>query len=190
MTIRGLATILFGNCPIPEKNPKVLVVCSSDENLFPGILDSVQNYFTGAQFTYVAPAEYIHTIPDGSDVILLSDLKTSIFGTLLKVRARKYDVTVLMLTGRPVFRKTKLWALFTNYCSLMIWNENRDCFFCGSKSHRTLLGHLRWRFGERGIVSVGSLILKFLLFPLGIFYLIMFTFWVKFKSSIRAAAGN
>ena len=172
--MRGLATLIFGrNIPDSELS-KFLVVCSADERNFLKILDSVHKHFTKGHFTYIIPDQWQSFLPDGAESVSVSNIKSSPVSNLFKLRSRKYDATVLMLTGRPVFTKVKLWAVLTNYRYLMIWNENLDYFPCCAENRRILLMHVKWRLAEKGIISLKSYVLNIILSPLGFLYLLYY----------------
>ena len=128
--MRGLRSIFFGSGLAADEMSTALVVCSGDAVHCPQILSHVRQRFPKAQLTYVAPQEYVQFLPQGADVRLISELKKATLQTSKEIRARKYDITVLMLTGQSIFRKAKLWALFTNYRMLLVYNENIDSFVC------------------------------------------------------------
>jgi hypothetical protein len=172
--LRGLATLFWGrNIPDGELS-KILVVCSSDDLNFLKILASVQNHFTKGHFTYIIPDQWRRFLPDGAESVSVSDIKSSPVTNLFKLRSRKYDATVLMLTGRPVFKKVKLWSILTNYRCLMIWNENLDYFPCCAENRHISLMHIKWRLAEKGIISPKSHLLNIILSPLGFLYLLYY----------------
>ncbi len=173
--MRGLATLLFGRMFGLKEAAKVLVVCTSDASRFPHILGSVRERFSNAQVAYVVPEEYMQYLPEGADKIRISDLKASPLRRSWEIRSRRFDVTVLILTGEPVFRKAKVWAAFTNYRMLLVYNENGDSFSCGADNRMALVRHLRWRLTEKGVPSVAKSMLSVLFFPLGFLYLLFFT---------------
>jgi hypothetical protein len=173
--MRGLTTIFFGRDLAAEDVSTVLVVCSADLMRFPQVLAAVQQRFPKAHLTYIVPREYLRFLPEDCDFRLISELKKSTLRTWREIRSRKYDVTVLMLTGQPVFQKAKLWALFTNYRMLVVYNENLDSFSCGTGNRMALIRHLRWRLREKGVHSATATILSLLLSPLGFIYLLCYT---------------
>jgi hypothetical protein len=185
--MRGLTTIFFGRDLAAEDVSTVLVVCSADLMRFPQVLAAVQQRFPKAHLTYIVPREYLRFLPEDCDFRLISELKKSTLRTWREIRSRKYDVTVLMLTGLPVFRKAKLWALFTNYRMLVIYNENLDYFSCGAANRMTLVRHLKWRLTEKGVPSLATSLLTILLSPLGLIYLLFFTGRVLLRSRLRNA---
>jgi len=145
----------------------------------------VQDRFPKAHFTYIVAAELERFLPAEADRINAADIKVSPFRVLRKVRASKYDATVLMLTGQPIFQKVKFWTLFTNYRVLVVWNENLDYFSCCKANRRAPIAHVKWRLREKGIPSFASGILSILLSPLGLVYLLLFTAWTKLRSKAR-----
>lgn len=172
--MRGLASIFFGRELAPEQISTVLVVCSADLLRFPQVLAAVQQRFPRSHLTYIVPRDYLRFLPEDSDIRLISDLKKSTLRTWWEIRSRKFDVTVLMLTGQPVFRKVKLWALFTKYQMLCVYNENLDSFSCFAANRSAVVRHLKWRLTEKGVPSLAASLLTILLSPLGFTYLLCF----------------
>jgi hypothetical protein len=188
--MRGLASIFFGRELPPQEVSAVLVVCSADNAHCPQILPMVQRQFPQAHLSYVIPEEYAVLLRKDSEKHLISDLKTSAFRVTREIRSQKYDVTVLMLTGQPIFRKAKLWALFTNYRMLAIYNENLDSFYCGSKDRMGLIRHAKWRLRGKGFTSLLATSFSLLLSPLGFLYLLCFTSTAVMRSRLRTWGGR
>lgn len=186
--MRGLLTLILGKEIPLESLRTALVVCTADENTLPSILDSLQYGMPWMQFTFVAPEAYRSFLPPEADVYQLVELKRKKRHYLKQVRARRFDLTVVMLTGAPIFRKAKLWAFLTNYRLLMVYNENLDSFCCSREQVGTLARHLRWRLRERGWpdtpVSAGQRLVRYLIVvPMAFFYLSAFAalLWLRQK---------
>lgn len=186
--MRGLATIFLGRALPSEEVSSALIICSTDTVCCEQIIPLVQQRFPEAHLTYIAPKEYVRFLPEDAEKISLVDLKRSTLRTSRKIRGRKYDAVVLILTGQPIFRRAKAWALLTNYRMLVIYNENLDCFYCGSDNPMNLVRHLKWRFREKGLSSVAASVLSILLYPLGFLYLLCFTSSVLVGSRLRRGA--
>ena len=182
--MRGLSTLFWGrNIPTNDLT-NLLVVCSSDELNFPRILQSIRNHFSHCHLSYVIIDAWRHFLPDDAKIVSIKEIKSSPFSSLFKQRSRKYDATVLILSGRPVFTKIKWWSIFTNYRCLFIWNENLDFFSCCANNRKILFGHLKWRLREKGIVSFKYVFLSIFLSPFGFLYLLFFCWLLKFNSRI------
>lgn len=183
--MRGLASILVGRELPAQEVSAVLVVCSADNARCPQILALVRQRFPKAHLTYVIPREYAGVVPEDAEKHLISDLKTSVLRVSREIRSRKYDVTVLMLTGQPIFRKAKLWALFTNYRMLAIYNENLDSFCCIRDDRMGLFRHAKWRLRQKGFPSLVASFLAIVLSPIGFLYLLSFTSRALIRSRLR-----
>ena len=188
--MRGLLTILPGKELSGDAVSTVLVVCTGDALHCPQIVAHLQNRFPKAQFTYVARREYLQFFPDGADVRLTSEIKKAPFRGLWNIRRQKFDVAVLMLTGQPGFRGPKLWALFTNYRTLLVYNENIESSTWCRANWRVILRHIGWRLTEKGFPGFTVSVLTVFLFPLGIVYLLVYTSWATFRSRIRMFASK
>jgi hypothetical protein len=188
--MRGLASIFFGRELPPQEVSAVLVVCSADSARCPQILPMVQRRFPQAHLSYLIPQEYAGLLRKDAEKHLISDLKTSVLRVTREIRSRKYDVTVLMLTGQPIFRKAKLWALFTNYRTLLIYNENLDSFCCVSENRMGLIRHAKWRLREKGFPSPVATSFALLLSPVGFLYLLSFTSMALVRSRLRSWGGR
>ena len=188
--MRGLMTFFLERELGADNVSTALVVCTSDAFHCPQILSHVQQRFAQARFTYVVPHDYKRFLADGADIRLISELRKATLRTWWEIRAQKYDVTVLMLTGQPIFRKTKLWALFTNYRMLLVYNENMDSSTWCRTNWRVVLGHIRWRLTKKGFPAFTACVLTVFLFPLGIVYLLVYTSWAIYRSRTRMFASN
>jgi hypothetical protein len=183
--VRGLASIFFGRDLTPDEVSTVLVVCSADWQCFPEILSAAQKQFPGARFSYVVLEEWAQIIPEGSERFLVSDLKKRPLQILRDIRSRKFDATVLMLTGHPVFRNVKLWALLTNYRVLVVYNETNDRNALASTRHGEILRYLVWRFRKDILPSLKAWSLAVLLFLPSLIYLLFYTGSVFLRMKMR-----
>jgi hypothetical protein len=181
--MRGLASIFFGRELLPQEVSAVLVVCCADSTRCPQILPLVQQRFPQAHLSYVIPQEYGGLLRKDAEKYLISDLKTSALRVTREIRSRKYDVTVLMLTGQPIFRKAKVWALFTNYRTLLIYNENLD-------SRVGLIRHAKGRLKQKGFTSLVASSFALVLSPLGFLYLLSFASMALVRSRLRSWADQ
>jgi hypothetical protein len=188
--MRGLASIFFGREVPAQDVSAVLVVCSADKSRCPQILPLVRRRFPKAHLTYVIPGEYAGFLPEGAEKHLISDLKRSVLRVSREIRSRNYDVTVLMLTGQPYFRRAKVWALFTNYRMLIIYNEKLESFCCAGNHWMHLVRHARQRLREKGFPSLVASSFAILLSPIGFLYLLCFTSTVFVRSWLRLGGGR
>jgi GT2 family glycosyltransferase len=94
-------------------------------------------------------ADDVHPALEGSsipDLCTFTSLKRGITQAILFLFLLwrvKYDTVVVMFTREPGFLKHKIIALLTRRRSLLIFNENIDCF---TYSHHKMYRHLKWRW--------------------------------------------
>jgi hypothetical protein len=175
--MRGLASIIWGK--EQSRISEVLVICSADEDCFPAILSEVQKHFADARISYVVCNEYLRLLPTDANLYLITDIRKSFLRKLREIRSIKYDVAVLMLTGKHVFPKIKLWALFTNYQMLYFYDETLARFLCCGKNSTELLSKI---LIDLRIPPFPSGLLSIFLSPLGLLRLLFFTAHMKLRA--------
>jgi hypothetical protein len=120
------------------------------------------------------------------EVLWIEQLKANRLRCLRALRKRRFDLCVVIWSGRPTFRMTKFAALWLKTCRIVVYNENADSFVIGGRSWRQLVSHLRFRL--RGWRSLN--ILYPVLYPVGCFYLISRTLYLIARSRFSRGSTN
>lgn len=115
----------------------------------------------------------------GEKLLLSSDAMSLIKKlTLLKeLRSRKYDVVYVAWTNEPSYSFLKVFALFSNFGYLRVFNENLGAFYFIRSNYKNWKRHLLWRSQSQSEVKLFFLntLSWIFLFPLGLLYLLFQT---------------
>ncbi len=191
--MRGLLTILLGSEPRPSEVNRILFVCTAEPELCKGISAQVQQRWPAAGLSYVAPEGFRPLLGSPAKTYTLEALKRNKLRSLLEIRRQQFDATVLLLTGKSIFRKVKLWAFLTNYRLLVIYNENADsfCWIRGHWSH--MWRHMArrvWVHGPRSTSEMVRWSVGWLAWPFVLLYLGLFAGWVHGRRVFRPSVES
>ncbi len=180
--MRGLLTILLGSEPQPNEVNKILFVCTAEPELCKSISAQIQHRWPAAELFFVAPESFRPLLGAPAKTYAIEVLKKNKLGSLLEIRRQRFDATVLLLTGTPMFRKLKLWAFLTNYRVLVIYNENADSFCCVRGRWYHVLRHMAFRAWRHdwpnSTLNMVRWLAGKLALPFVLCYLVLFAGWV------------
>ena len=128
------------------------------------------------KFTYLAPEGYASEFGDESEVLWLEQLKLHPLQSLATLRRRKFDLCVVLSSGRPTFRKLKLSTLWLNARRTVVYNENGDSIFVDRAHWSQLCAHVAHRVKRLRPLSF--------FYPIGFIYLSVRTFWLVARSRV------
>ena len=128
------------------------------------------------KFTYLAPEGYAGEFGDESEVLWLEQLKLHPLRSLVTLRRRKFDLCVVLSTGRPTFRKLKLSTLLLNARRTVVYNENGDSIVLDRAHWSQLWVHVAYRVKRLRPLSF--------FYPIGFIYLSVRTFWLVARSRV------
>jgi hypothetical protein len=103
---------------------------------------------------------------------------------LADLSARDYPITGVICSGEPIMTKWKWWLGARLTSKLFILNENGDFFWLDWGHRRNITGFITYRAGLTGAAAVPALV-RFLLFPLTLAYLILYAGTVHLRRKIR-----
>lgn len=129
----------------------------------------------------IVPVECRESIqPSGELFVYSPSKKGARIDTIRFMRAKEYDIVVILGTGIVQYNRFKQFGIFASKAKkILIYNENMDSFYV-DKDHREIVrSHLRWRkenrpnglrySGIRGFLAGAATPLKvLLLFSIGI----------------------
>ncbi len=93
---------------------------------------------------------------------------------------RKHSIVGVVCSAEPIMTKWKWWLVYKLPAKIFILNENGDYFWVHAANWR-IIGHfVLFRGGLTGAGAVHTLV-RMLLFPFTLIYLIGFAGWVHFK---------
>src|SRR2546423_6778377 len=101
-----------------------------------------------------------------------------------ELAARRYSVAGIICSAEPIMTKWK-WAIALRLpAKVFVMNENGDYFWLDRAHSAAILHFIRFRMGLAGQGAV-SAILRLLLFPFTVAYLILYAAAVHFKRALR-----
>jgi hypothetical protein len=103
---------------------------------------------------------------------------------LADLAAREYPVTGMICSAEPIMTKWKWWLGAHLKSKIFILNENGDFFWLDWGHRRNITGFAAYRAGLTGAAAVPTLI-RFLLFPLTLAYLILYAGTVHLRRKVR-----
>jgi len=103
---------------------------------------------------------------------------------LAELAERQYPIAGVICSGEPIMTKWKWWLAAHLKSKFFILNENGDYVWFDWGQRRTLIRFVAFRAGLTGGAAVPTLI-RFLLFPLTLAYLILYACTVHLRRKIR-----
>ena len=103
---------------------------------------------------------------------------------LANLASREYPVAGMICSGEPIMTKWKWWLGAHLKSKLFVLNENGDFFWLDWGHRRNITGFIAYRAGLTGAAAVPTLV-RFLLFPLTLAYLILYAGTVHLRRKVR-----
>jgi hypothetical protein len=161
-----------------------IFVASSDPDVTTLALAKVNEQLSHLSFAFVAPRLYAKMLPKQRELIALDTIKAQVPRSVVQLRARRFDLCVVLLPGRPSFSKAKLLAFLLNTRRIFVFNEHNE-FIPLDASHLSYLPwHLTLRLWRRA---------KKILVPFGIPYLVYQALKLKLRArryGVKARSGQ
>jgi hypothetical protein len=98
--------------------------------------------------------------------------------------ARSYVVAGMICAAEPIMTKWKLWLGWKLPSKVFIINENGDFFWFDWSQRGLILHFLLFRAGLTGSSAIPSIV-RLLLFPFTLSYLLLYAGWVHLKRRLR-----
>jgi hypothetical protein len=175
--MRGLLTLLTKE-PDFKRHRSAILVASAEPHAVTAVLTFVREEFPEIRFTYLVPESYSNLLSSSADITGLEEVKAAPIRSLGRLRRRKFDLVILMLTGTPNFRRLKIAALLLNPRRFIICNENTEFLIVDRARWNSL-----WAFAvhrTRKYYVGGPLF-----FPFGLLYLFGRTLWLVLRARRR-----
>jgi hypothetical protein len=169
---------LFTNDTDPTAYKSGLFLASAEMDVITKVRPSMAKQWPRVNFTILAPQAYADEFRAEPEVLWLEQVRSTPLHTLRSLRSRKFDLCVVLLPGRPTFRKLKLSALFLNARRVIIYNENGDSIGMDRAHWKSLGAHLMNR-------ATGPQPYTFFV-PFGFSYLALRTFWLTLRAKFNA----
>ncbi len=168
----------------PESYRTGLFIASAEPDVIVKAWPAAVARWWPVRFTILACQGYAQQFENKTEILWQEQLKRRPARSLLTLRKRKFDVCVVLLAGRPTFRKLKFAALLMNARRTVFYNENGDSIILDRRHWRQLVQHVAYRTGRSCPSS--------LFFPAGFVYLLVRTMWLvsRARFMVRKAHGN
>lgn len=163
-----------------------MLVESGSRHLIENVIPSLRGLF-GAQVEIDLVTCY-PGVPRGFDgqVFRVTDYGGAAGRTrlLADLAARDYKIAGIICSSEPIMTKWKWWLAARLPAKIFILNENGDYFWFDWGQRRTIVRFVTYRAGLTGAAAVPTLI-RFLLFPLTLAYLILYAGTVHLRRKLR-----
>jgi hypothetical protein len=156
-------------------------VASAEPDVFQNALATLEERFPHVLFTFLVPQRYAELSWLG-EVIWIEEIKASPVRWLASLRRRRLDLCVVLLAGRPTFRKTKCMAWLLNARRTIIYDEHGDSFVLDRANWKALLKHI----GRRLYTYRPG----FLFLPVGFIYLVGRSLWLSTRAKHGVPIGK
>ncbi len=173
--MRGLVSLLTRETRLGNYRTGILI-CSAESDVIRKVVSVLARDFPGTHFAFVVAQAYTGLFPAGEEVLLLEELKASPLRSISLLRKRRFDLCVLLSSGRPTYRKTKLAGLLLNARRMLLYNENADSMVLDRAHWTPLVKRVVRQWTRHGP--------QHLLFPLGFLYLVTRTLWLRIEASM------
>ena len=108
---------------------------------------------------------------------------------LRELVGRGYDIMGIICSAEPVMTKWKWWLAAKIPAKVFILNENGDYFWLDWSQWRIIIHFVLFRAGLTGPGAVPAL-MRLLVFPFTLAYLLGFAAWAHLKRAVRLAAAR
>jgi hypothetical protein len=176
--MRGWLTLLTRERKLHTYRTGVFLATAEPE-LVKTVLHRLGEEFPDVSFTLLGPRSYSELFAGKGTPVWLEDLKAAPLPSIAQLRNHKFDLAILILAGRPTFRKLKLAALFLNPRRFVMYNNKADSFVFDRLHGRAALSYLvrRSRYLHCGPI---------LFVPFGFVYLACRTLLLRFQGRLQS----
>jgi hypothetical protein len=171
--MRGWLSLLTME-PAESSHRTGLFVASAELDVVRKVHPSLVRRWPTVEFTYLAPEGYAGEFGGETEVLWLEQLKLQPLRSLATLRRRKFDLCVVLVAGRPTFRKLKVSSLWLNARRTVVYNESGDSIVMDRAHWNQLWAHVAYRVRRWRPVSF--------FYPIGFIYLGFRTFWLVTRS--------
>jgi hypothetical protein len=180
--MRGLLSLLIRGRDSSDYRTGVFVA-SAEPDIIAKVLPEIRRRFPQVSFSFLASQAYAELFPwmrevfGKQEVLWIEQVKANPVRGLVALRKRQFDLCMMLWSGRPTFRVTKLAAFSLNARRFIVYNEDGDSLLLDRTNWKYIIAHVsarvrRWRPKS--------------LFPFGFFYLLGRTLWLRTRGRFLA----
>jgi hypothetical protein len=166
--------------------PRILLIESGSRHLIEGVIP-----FLHAGFGEALEIDILTCYPGsprgcGGQVFRVGDYDGAAGRSrlLAELAARDYRLAGMICSAEPIMTKWKWWLAARLKAKFFILNENGDYFWFDWERRRTILQFAVYRAGLTGAAAVPAIV-RFLMFPFTLAYLILYACTVHLRRRIR-----
>jgi len=166
---------------------RILLIESGSRHLIEGVIPHLRTAF--GESLEIDLLTCYPGAPRGCDgqIFRVSDFGGGAAGRsrlLAELAARDYRIAGMICSAEPIMTKWKWWLAARLKAKFLILNENGDYFWFDWARRKTIRRFAAYRAGLTGAAAVPAIV-RFLLFPLTLAYLILYACTVHLRRRIR-----
>jgi SAM-dependent methyltransferase len=125
-------------------------VATAENDVIAKILPALPKRFPQVSFTFLAPQAYAELFSSVGETVWIEEIKSKPVRWLASLRSRKFDLCVVLFTGRRTYRKAKFAALLLNARRTIAYDETGDSFELDRAHWKLLVTRIApWKFFSR-----------------------------------------
>jgi len=182
--LRGLLSLLTRESDVKRYRTGIFLV-SAEPDVIAKVLPALQEHFPQVSFTclvsraYVELFSWLGEVFGKEEVVWIEQVKANPVRWLAALRKREFDVCVVLWSGRPTFRMSKVAAFYVKVRRIIVYDENGDSVVLDRSNWKYVLARASARLRKWRPANV--------LFPLGFIYLVGRTFSLSARASVRTS---
>jgi hypothetical protein len=161
-----------------------IFVASAEPDVVAKALPIMQERFPEVLFTFLVSRAYAELFPSmagvwgSAEVLWIDQIKVNPIRRLIALRRRRFDLCVMLWSGRPTFRITKVAAFLLKARRVIVYDENGDS---------VVLDRANWKYM---VSRATSLVRQWRpprpFYPFGFLYLLGRTLWLTARGRVLA----
>ncbi len=181
--MRGLLSLLTKEDELPGYRTGIFVA-SAEPDVVARVFPILQEQFPEVSFAFLVSRAYAALFPwmtevcASEEVLWIEQIKASPIRWLIALRKRRFDLCVMLWSGRPTFRMSKIAAFLLKAHRVIVYDENGDS---------VVLDRTNWNYI---ILRTTSRVRQWHpprpFYPFGFLYLLGRTLWLTTRGRVRA----
>src|SRR4029077_2175649 len=180
--MRGLLSLLIRSHDSGDYRTGVFVA-SAEPDLIAKVLPELRERFPQVSFSFLVSQAYADLFPwirevfGKQEVLWIEQVKANPVRGLVALRKRKFDLCIMLWSGRPTFRISKIAGFCLKARKMIVYDE---------KGEALVLDRTKWKYM---LARPGSRLRKWRpasLYPFGFVYLLGRTLWLSARGHFLA----
>jgi len=180
--MRGLLSLLVRGRDSSDHRTGVFVA-SAEPDVIAKVLPKIRERFPQVSFSFLVSQAYAELFPwmrdvfGKQEVLWIEQIKANPVRRLAALRKQKFDLCIMLWSGRPTFRVSKIAAFCLKARKMIVYDEKGDSFILDRTSWKYMLARASSRLPKWRPVS---------LYPFGFVYLLGRTLWLSARGHFLA----